>query len=215
MNFNRWWRRNTRDFSLPYMGVVLLFTGVIALLFMLELRLRPVIATLTKVEVESRFTEVIDDAILQDLTQRGTGYEDFVNIERDGDGNIRALTTNMASMNLLRAELENRVFDAIDEIDISSIGIPLGSLSGLELLWGRGPEITARSITVGILNTDFVSEFSEAGINQTSHRIYLDIRAPLTIMIGSGTIQTEVSTYLCVAETIIVGTVPNSYFQLQ
>ncbi len=229
MDWNRWWRRVHRLpvgvgrkqhlFSGCYspfpLVLSLLLVVLLACFIILEGRLRPVIATLAKVEVESRFTEVIDSAILSDLTQRGTGYEDFVTIERDGDGSIRALTTNMAAMNLLRSQLENDVFMALGEVDISTISIPLGSLTGLELLWGRGPDITARSISVGVLNSEFISEFTSAGINQTSHRIYLDIRAPLTIMMAGGTVETEVSTHLCVAETIIVGSVPSSYLQLQ
>lgn len=226
---NRRWRRLTKPkqkyarrpkqpidrMNWPWLVLLGIFLVCFVAVIVLEIQLRPVISTLAKVEVESRFTEVIDDAILLDLTQRGTGYDDFVTIERDSEGSIRALTTNMAAMNLLRAQLENQVFTALGEVDVSTISIPLGSLLGFELLWGRGPDITARSISVGVLNSEFVSEFTSAGINQTSHRIYLDIQVPITIMLAGGTVETQVSTHLCVAETIIVGTVPSAYLQMQ
>lgn len=161
----------------------------------------------------SQFTAVIDAAILADLSERGTDYSDFVTVERDESGSIQALTTNMAEMNLLRAQLENRVFAVLDEVELSTVSVHLGSLFGSDLLWGRGPKIELRAITIGVLNSEFVSEFTEAGINQTRHRIYLDIQVPLTLLIAGGTVQTQLSTYLCVAETVIVGSVPNSYLQ--
>ncbi len=232
MGFDRWWRRVSRNIfptaggrppkvrrpmKLPISLLVALtlLAIIVVSLAVVDGRLRPIVTTLARVEVENRFVNVLDQAILSDLTSRGTGYDDFVTIERDSDGAIRALTTNMASMNLLRAEIECNVTNILGEMDASTIAIPLGSLFPSDLLWGRGPDITARSITVGVLHSEFVSEFTEAGINQTSHRIYLDIRVPLTILIAGGTIETEISTYLCVAETIIVGSVPNSYLQLQ
>lgn len=197
----------------PIIVIVSLCLAAIVCLFFFESRLRPLVVTLAEAQAVSQFTAVIDDAILADLSGRGTTYSDFVTIQRDSDGNIQALTTNMAEMNLLRAQLENQVFAVLDEVELSTVSVHLGSLFGSDLLWGRGPKLELRAITIGVLNSEFVSEFTDAGINQTRHRIYLDIHVPLTLLIAGGTVQTELSTYLCVAETVIVGSVPTSYLQ--
>ncbi len=220
-----WWRR-TLGGSLPLRGVrppqkprrlplamlvvLALFVAGVALF---ELRLRPVVVALAEAQAVSQFTAVIDQAILEDLSQRGTDYDDFVTTQRDSGGNIQSLTTNMAAMNLLRAQLEIRVYESVGEVELSTISIPLGSLFGTELLWGRGPSLETKALSIGILNSEFVSEFTQAGINQTRHRIYLDIQVPITLLIAGGTVHTQITTYLCVAETVIVGDVPTSYLQ--
>ncbi|MFI3251454.1 MAG: sporulation protein YunB, partial [Eubacteriales bacterium] len=101
-----------------------------------------------------------------------------------------------------------------DGVDISVIEVPLGSLFSMELLWAKGPTIKARSMTVGTVSAEFESNFSQAGINQTLHRIYLHVTVPITLLLAGDTVETEITTKLCVSETVIVGTVPNTNLQL-
>lgn len=199
--------------------MTLLLTILVALalsggtIYTLEVRLRPTIATIAEAQAVARFTTIVDAAVMDDLTRRGIKYVDFVTIERSDEGKITALTTDVASMNYLRGTIVEAVYEKLNEVDVTNIEIPLGNLTNSQLLWGRGPALSARSVAIGTLNAEFHSEFTSAGINQTAHRIYLDLKIPLSLLMAGQTVKTTLETQLCVAETIIVGEVPDSYLQ--
>ena len=200
-------------------GATLLLTALVALVFsvgiiyMLEMRMRPMIATIAEAQAVAQFTQIVDAAVMDDLATRNIQYKDFVTIERGDAGRITALTTDVASMNYLRGTIITAVYETLDEVDITNIEIPLGNLLNSQAFWGKGPNVCAQSMAIGNLSAEFESEFTEAGINQTSHRIYLQMEIPLSILMAGQTVETILETQLCVAETIIVGEVPDSYLQ--
>lgn len=196
--------------------LALLIGGALAaaIIGTLEGRLRPVVQAAAQAEAVNRLTAVVDGAIHRDLIQRGVSYTDLVTIQRDDGGAIQAMTTDMASMNLLRAELIEQVLVALDGVDVDTIRIPLGSLFDSELLWARGPELKVRSMSVGSVSAEFESDFTSSGINQTLHRIYLQVHVPLKLMLPGGGVETAVDSRLCVAETVVVGAVPETYLRL-
>ena len=81
----------------------------------------------------------------------------------------------------------------------------------LDILWGLGPTLKVHAMTVGTVDGEFFSEFTSAGVNQTLHRICLKLTVPLTLMLPGGAVETVSETELCVAETVIVGQVPQAY----
>ena len=179
----------------------------------LEARLRPTVAQVARTQAQNQITALLEQAVMEDLAQRQVGYADFVTIQRDGAGAVTALTTDMAAMNRLRAQLISQVLLVLDGVDVSLIQVPLGSLVDSELVWARGPSIRARAMTVGTVSAEFESEFSSAGVNQTLHRIWLELSVPLTVLLPGSRVEVPVDTRLCVAETIIVGQVPDTYLQ--
>ena len=108
---------------------------------------------------------------------------------------------------------ENQV-RALDGVDVSDIQVPLGSLFDLEPLWAKGPTLRARAMTVGTVRAEFDSQFTSAGVNQTLHRIWMEVVVPMTLLLPGGEVEVSVNTRLCVAETVIVGRVPDTYLQL-
>ena len=103
------------------------------------------------------------------------------------------------------------VLEALEGVDVSQIQVPLGSLVDLDILWGLGPTLKVHAMTVGTVDGEFFSEFTSAGVNQTLHRICLKLTVPLTLMLPGGAVETVSETELCVAETVIVGQVPQAY----
>lgn len=180
----------------------------------LEWKLRPVVAQLAETQVQNTMTAVIELAVTEDLARRDVSYGDLIVIERDDSGAITALTTDMAQMNLLRAELTAAILEALEGVDVSSIQVPLGSLLDFEPLWARGPSLQVRAMTVGTIGAEFESEFTSAGVNQTMHRVWLAVTVPMTILLPGGELEVSVQTRLTVAETVIVGQVPNTYLSL-
>lgn len=199
--------------ALVTLAVALLVAGsVIALL---EAKLRPVVAEAASAQARNTITAVVENAVTADLAARQVSYADFVTIQRDEGGAITALTTDMARMNLLRAELVDAILEAVAGVDVSEVVVPLGSLFDLEPLWARGPTLKARAMTVGTVRAEFDSQFTSAGVNQTLHRVWMEVDVPMTLLLPGGEVEVAVDTRLCVAETVIVGKVPDTYLQLE
>ena len=192
-------------------AALIVAASVIALL---EYKLRPVVAEIASTQVQNTMTAVVEGAVTADLAARQVSYADFVTIQRDEGGAITALTTDMARMNLLRSELTAAVLEALEGVDVSDVQVPLGSLFDLEPLWAKGPALKAKAMTVGTVRAEFDSQFTSAGVNQTLHRIWLEVDVPMTLLLPGGEVEASLHTRLCVAETVIVGKVPDTYLQL-
>lgn len=181
---------------------------------LLESKLRPVVAEIAAAQAQNKMTAVVESAVTANLAARNLSYGDFIDIQRDGGGAITALTTDMAQMNLLRAELTAAVLEALDGVDVSDIQVPLGSLFDLEPLWAKGPSLKAQAMTVGTVRAEFESQLTSAGVNQTLHRIWLEVDIPMTLLLAGGEVEVPLDTRICVAETVIVGQVPDTYLQV-
>lgn len=205
-----------RRFDLPPVLITLavaLFVAV-SVIALLEAKLRPVVAEIAAAQAQNSMTAVVENAVTADLAARHLGYSDFVTIQRDEKGAITALTTDMARMNLLRSELTAAVLGALEGVDVSVVQVPLGSLFDLEPLWAKGPSLKAMAMTVGTVRTEFDSELISAGVNQTLHRIWMEVSVPMTLLLPGGEVEVTLDTRLCVAETVIVGQVPDTYLQV-
>jgi len=178
----------------------------------LEDRLRPVLLTAARMQTRNAVTAIAEEAILTELERQSLQYGDLVSVERGADGSITAITTDMAAMNRLRGALVEVMLENVAQIDEEAIAIPVGSLIDSELIWGRGPTIKVKSFTIGTVSAEFRSEFISAGVNQTLHKIWIDLSVPTTILLPGTQLEVCVGTGLCVAETVIVGKVP-SYVQ--
>lgn len=200
-------RRLRRIFLLVLLGLLLLAA-------VLHVRVNPLVQELAQAKITDAASGVINRAVNQQIQQGDIQYENLVTLQRDNEGNITALTTNMREMNRLKTELLTMLDDEIYSIEDDAISIPVGNLTGVQLLGGRGPEIPVKIVAVSSSDADFQGEFLDAGINQTIHRIMMDVSLELIILLPSGTITDRVTTEVCVAETVLLGPVPNSYAYL-
>lgn len=200
-------RRLRRIFLLVLLGLLLLAA-------VLHVRVNPLVQELAQAKITDAASGVINRAVNQQIQQGDIQYENLVTLQRDNEGNITALTTNMREMNRLKTELLTLLDDEIYSIEDDAISIPVGNLTGVQLLGGRGPEIPVKIVAVSSSDADFQGEFLDAGINQTIHRIMMDVSLELIILLPSGTITDRVTTEVCVAETVLLGPVPNSYAYL-
>ena len=177
-----------------------------------ERALRPVLAAAARYQVRSQVTAAVEQWAARDLQERGVDYSDFVTITRDEAGEITALSADMARLNLLRAELSAHLLERLEDSQLE-LTIPVGSLLPLEPTWARGPELHLRALALGTASAEFESEFPSAGINQTRHRLWLELSVPVTVLLPGGGEELTVDSRLCVAETVIVGQVPQTWFQ--
>ena len=177
-----------------------------------ERALRPMLAAAARYQVRSQVTAAVEQWAARDLQERGVDYSDFVTITRNEAGEITALSADMARLNLLRAELSAHLLERLEDSQLE-LTVPVGSLLPFEPTWARGPELHLRALALGTASAEFESEFTSAGINQTRHRLWLELSVPVTVLLPGGGEELTVDSRLCVAETVIVGQVPQTWFQ--
>ena len=176
-------------------------------------RLRPVVRSLAKTQVINTASDLINDAILRQIMEGQIQYDRIVYFEKDLNGRITALKTNMAEVNRLKTETLNLINDEIMAQDSTSLGVSLGSIILPEFFSGKGPQIPVRILAIRNSDANFQSEFTEAGINQTLQQLRMDVIVDVTILVLGQTETFTVSSQMVVAETIIVGDVPATYLQ--
>ena len=174
---------------------------------------RDVIRELAQTQVKNATSDLTNDAIAKQIALGNIAYDRIVFFEKDLDGRITALKTNMSEVNRLKTDILNIINDEILALDTSDIGIPLGSLFLPEFLSGRGPAIPVRILSIRNSDATFTSHFSEAGINQTLHRLNMEVSIDVAVLVLGQTGSFTMTSEVVVAETVIVGSVPQTYLQ--
>ena len=203
-------RRRKRHWKLP---LLLLLALVIWAFAALRARLWPVVRSLAQTQVINTASDLINDAILEQIMEGQIQYDRIVYFEKDLNGRITALKTNMAEVNRLKTETLNIINDEIMAEDTEHLGVSLGSLILPEFFSGKGPSIPVRILSIRNSDASFQSEFTEAGINQTLQKLRMDVILDVTILVLGQTETFTVASQMVVAETIIVGDVPATYLQ--
>ena len=193
--------------------VTVVFAAGCVMFFLFRSKYRTVIRDLAQTQVKNTTSDLTNDAIAKQIAEGTIAYDRIVFFEKDLDGRITALKTNMSEVNRLKTEILNIINDEILELDTSDIGIPLGSLFLPELLSGKGPAIPVRILSIRNSDANFVSHFSQAGINQTLHQVTMDVSIDVAVLVLGETSSFSITSEVVVAETVIVGQVPTTYLQ--
>ena len=203
-------RRKIR--SLFYVSLFLLALGIFCIL-LFRSRYRDVIRELAETQVKNTTSDLTNDAIAKQIADGIIQYDRIVFFEKDLEGRITALKTNMSEVNRLKTDILNIINDEILALDTSDIGIPLGSLFLPELLSGKGPAIPVHILSIRNSDATFSSNFVQAGINQTLHQLIMLVSVDVAILVLGQTGTFTVNSEVVVAETVIVGDVPNTFLQ--
>lgn len=141
-------------------------------------------------------------------------YDDLITIIRDNDGNIKILKTNTKNINQIMSDIPVSMLEKFKQSENTNISIYLGSVLGTKIFSATGPKINIRIANVGNVDTKLKSEFTSQGINQTLHRIYLELNCEVTILTPYDTIKQKIDNQVLIAESVIVGDVPYSYYNM-
>lgn len=183
------------------------------LFFGFRSKYRKVIQDLARTSVVNTTSDLTNDAIARQIDIGDITYDRIVFFEKDLDGRITALKTNMGEVNRLRTEILDLINEKIMALDHSDIGIPLGSLFLPELLSGKGPAIPVHILSIRNSDANFISDFTQAGINQTLHRLNMEVSVDVAVLVLGETSSFTVTSQVVVAETVIVGQVPQTFLQ--
>lgn len=171
------------------------------------------IRDLAQIQVMNATSDLINDAIDKQIEAGQIQYDRIVYFEKDLNGQITALKTNMTEVNRLKTGTLDMINDEILALDSSNLGVPMGSLFLPEFLSGRGPVIPVHIISIRNSDANFTSSFSQAGINQTLHKLSMSVSVDVAVLVLGETISFTMTSEVMVAETIIVGNVPDTFFQ--
>lgn len=187
--------------------------GFVVLLFMFRHKYQDDIMELAETQVRNSTSDLINDAIDTQIEKGNIQYDRIVYFEKDLDGRITALKTNMSEVNRLKTDILNIINDEILALDTKSLGIPVGSLILPEFISGRGFQIPVVIHSISNSDASFTSNFSEAGINQTLQQLNMEVVVDVTVLVLGQTESFTVKSNVVVAETVIVGQVPDTFFQ--
>ncbi len=193
--------------------IIILLIVVIVGIVLFRVRFNDAIRALAQTQVTNTTSDLINDAIDRQIEDGTIQYDRMVYFEKDLDGRITALKTNMSEVNRLKTNILNLINDEILALSTDDLGVPLGNLFLPEFLSGRGPEIPVQILSIRNSDASFSSNFTQAGINQTLQQINMQVSVDVTVLVLGQTDSFTVSSQVIVAETIIVGDVPNTYFQ--
>jgi len=193
--------------------VTLILFAIGMLLF--RSRLAPMAEELIVTQVDNQASDVINAAIGELIANGDIAYDRMVTVEKDRQGNITGVRTNVAEVNRLKTAVLERVDHMLTNLSTEELSVPVGSVLLPELFSGEGPFVPVRVLAVRSSDAVFRNSFTSAGINQTLHQITIDIHVKVSILTWSGNLEVPVDSAVLVAETVIVGTVPTTYFGME
>ena len=190
---------------------VILSVMILGLFLMFRQRYRGAIMELARTQITNGTSDLINDAIDEQIETGKIQYDRIVYFEKDLNGRITALKTNISEVNRLKTDILNLINDEILAMDTSHLGVPLGNLFLPEFFSGKGPAIPVEILSIRNSDGSFQSYFTEAGINQTRHQLTMEVLVDVTVLVLGETQSFGVSSNVVVAETIIVGDVPDTF----
>lgn len=186
--------------------ILLLAAGVIAM----EQNLSQTMLDMAFARAYSMAVETINRAVKQAMAQ-GVTYEELIDAQMDAQGRVSMLRANTMRMNELASQTALLAERELGSAENQVVEIPLGAALGVSFLSGLGPRLEVQILPVGAVHTSFDTEFETAGINQTRHKIFLNLRATVSLIVPTGSQLVEVTSTVPIAESIIVGEVPDSF----
>ena len=173
----------------------------------------PIFETICKDKAKSIATIISNEQATN--VMREYSYDELFTIDKDNNGNITMIKSNIFPINEIISDVAVKIQNEIEERGREEIKIALGSFTGFKLLAGKGVGIPITISTIGNIETDLRSEFKEQGINQTLHRVYLQVECEVSILTPYEDITEKITNQVLIAENIIVGKIPNTYYNLE
>ena len=177
--------------------------------------IKPIVTSIATSQVEVVMMKSVNDAAIRVLSSQDVGYEDIITVSMDECGKIASLTANSVLINIIKSRFVNEVVDNIESHSNNSVKIPIGSILSPTFFSGHGPDLCFDLMPVSSVYADFESSFVTAGINQTRHIISVKITVSSGVYLPGYSAETTIETRMIVAETVIVGSIPNDFTNLE
>ena len=199
---------SARVFFLTFSAVFLLFAAS-AFIFLNDISSQIAVSDACDI-----VTEKVNRTVAEIFDEKNYDADWFVSFEKSENGEVSAVSCNMARINSLSAEILSRTVDSTKNNTIV-VSIPIGNLTGISLLMGRGPQIPVRILMLTSSRVQFSNNLTSAGINQTKHQFSINVIVDVDVLLPWGTESSQVGTEVLIADTVIVGNVPQTLFDMQ
>ena len=209
MGKNRCAKKNKTKRRIVLFVFLLIFCGV-ACFF--NYVVNPIILQTSQSKVHSMAQKAVSSAIHEVINDSAL-YDSLITITRNELGEIQMISSNALQINLLTRELSKKAQSKLEMIGETGINIPIGSFTGMPIFAGRGPDVIVKLLPIGSISSNFVSEFTQQGINQTNHRIYVNVVSHVSVILPTTTQKISTTTQMLICESIIVGKVPDTYLK--
>lgn len=207
-------KRRRGERSQLLMATLVGLSAAIFLIWRFDITLRPQMIALGKTQIQNHLTYISSQTVMDVLAEQSIAYSDMVILKTGPGGEVQTMSIDAVKLNSFRSLVLERVTGQVHMLDSQDLGIPLGMLTGVDFMSALGPKLPIRVAAAASAAGQFRNEFLDAGINQTLHRVMLDISITATLLLPGGIAEVEVITPVCVTEAIIIGQVPQTYLNL-
>ena len=202
-------RRKTHKYISFIAAIIFIIVIFIIMIGFFDKRVMPSVTETAIIMAKSQTLDIINKKSVDILSQEFK-YDEMIKIEKDNQGNIILVQSDTIKLNYIAAELSTECNKELSDMNNATIKVPFGWLSDKSAFYNLGPKITIQIEPIGNISTSYESKFESAGINQTRHKIYLNVTAKLRLKLPMQNQDIEVSTQIPVSDTIIVGKIPNT-----
>lgn len=202
-------KRKSHKYLLFILVIIVVFVVFNIILAFFDRKVMPAVIKIAEIMANSQTLDIINEESIK-ILNNDFNYDEIVKIQKDNEGNIILIQADTAKLNLIAAELSTNCNNAFRDMDKSTIKVPLGWMSDRSIFYNLGPSMKVSIEPVGNISTSYESKFESAGINQTRHKIYLNISAKVRLKLPMNNDDIDVTTQIPVSDTIIVGKIPNT-----
>lgn len=207
------YNKREKNKGLKYIIIGILMLMMVWSFSFFETKIKPTVSALSEARAKVIAIRSINEAVNEEIVKK-VKYEDLIFLRKDTDNRVTALQTNVVKMNEMQALTSQVIQDKLTNTDSSQLTIPIGNIMNSSILAGWGPRVKIKIMPVGTVQSEFKSTFVTAGINQTKHRIVMEVKGRVVVVVPLISTYTEVVTTVPIAETIIVGNVPQTYLDV-
>ncbi len=194
--------------------LIIVLIVLLYILYCAEKRISLVVCQMAQQNVKANAALIISKTVFDELEENDITYESLVKLEKDNDGKVCSLETDILKVNRLKSVLSVEILHKLEQSGEMTLNIPIGTLLGSEIISGRGPDIKVKFIPIGTVAVQINNNITSSGINQTLHQIELQVNVQIEIITALRNTQAEISSNICIAETVIVGNVPDTYTEI-
>ncbi|KMT22570.1 sporulation protein YunB [Clostridium cylindrosporum] len=203
-------RKTNKRFKLPQIIIIVTILISLVTFYEIDRKLKPTLMTLCDTEARNAATSTINNTVREEFGSK-ISYDNMMDMRVDKDGNLVMIQANTVELNRIGSQISLAIQERIKDIGVRSVKIPLGVITQNDLFASYGPKISFKMKPVGSVATSYRSEFQAQGINQTRHIIYVDVTTSIQVIVPLATNSIKVTTNIPIAESIIVGKVPDTY----
>lgn len=210
---NRPRRKKTHKYFFPVLIIVISVVFLYQMFSIFDNIIVPNMLSVAEYEIKTRTIDVINEAILEECS-KDFKYEEVIDIDKDKDDNLVMLRADTIKLNKIALSVSSNAQDKIRELGDVGVSVPLGYITQNSFVSNYGPNIRIKMKPIGSVETKYISEFESSGINQTRHKIYVEVVSKIQVILLSSHKEIEVKHTIPIAETIIVGKIPDTSIDL-